>query len=34
MEAGVTLAMGMLAGADIFGHFGICGRTRGASSPC
>jgi trimethylamine--corrinoid protein Co-methyltransferase len=33
MEAGVTLAMGMLAGADIFGHFGICGADQGASLP-
>jgi trimethylamine--corrinoid protein Co-methyltransferase len=31
MEAGVTLAMGMLAGADIYGHFGICGADQGAS---
>jgi trimethylamine--corrinoid protein Co-methyltransferase len=33
MEAGVTLAFGMLAGADIFGHFGICGADQGASLP-
>ena len=32
LEAGVTLAMGALAGADIFGHLGICGVDQ-ASSP-
>jgi trimethylamine--corrinoid protein Co-methyltransferase len=31
LEAGVTLACGMAAGADIFGHFGICGADQGAS---
>ena len=31
LEAGVTLAFGMAAGADIFGHFGICGADQGAS---
>jgi trimethylamine--corrinoid protein Co-methyltransferase len=31
LEAGVTLACGALAGADIFGHFGICGVDQAAS---
>jgi len=31
VEAGVTLACGVLAGADIFGHLGICGADQGAS---
>jgi trimethylamine--corrinoid protein Co-methyltransferase len=31
LEAGVTLAFGMAAGADIFGHFGICGADQAAS---
>lgn len=31
LEAGVTLACGALAGADIFGHFGICGVDQGSS---
>ena len=31
LEKGVTLAMGALAGADIFGHLGICGADQGAS---
>ncbi len=31
MEAGVTLICGALAGADIFGHLGICGVDQGAS---
>jgi trimethylamine--corrinoid protein Co-methyltransferase len=33
METGVTLTCGVLAGADIFGHFGICGADQGASLP-
>ncbi len=32
MEAGITLALGAAAGADIFGHLGICGVDQ-ASSP-
>jgi trimethylamine--corrinoid protein Co-methyltransferase len=32
LEAGVTLACGAMAGADIFGHMGICGVDQ-ASSP-
>jgi trimethylamine--corrinoid protein Co-methyltransferase len=31
MEAGVTLACGALAGADIFGHLGICGVDQASS---
>jgi len=31
LEAGTTLVCGALAGADIFGHFGICGVDQGAS---
>jgi trimethylamine--corrinoid protein Co-methyltransferase len=31
MEAGITLACGAMAGADIFGHLGICGADQGAS---
>lgn len=33
IEAGITLACGALAGADIFGHLGICGADQGASLP-
>ena len=31
LEAGITLACGAMAGADIFGHLGICGADQGAS---
>jgi len=31
IESGITLAMGALAGADIFGHLGICGVDLGTS---
>jgi trimethylamine---corrinoid protein Co-methyltransferase len=31
LEAGVTLACGAMAGADIFGHLGICGADQGGS---
>jgi trimethylamine--corrinoid protein Co-methyltransferase len=31
MEAGITLVLGALAGADIFGHLGICGADQGSS---
>ncbi len=31
MEAGITLMMGALAGADIFGHLGICGMDQASS---
>jgi trimethylamine--corrinoid protein Co-methyltransferase len=31
LEAGVTLASGVAAGADIFGHMGICGVDQAAS---
>ncbi len=31
MEAGITLACGAMAGADIFGHLGICGVDQGSS---
>jgi trimethylamine--corrinoid protein Co-methyltransferase len=31
MEAGITLALGAAAGADIFGHMGICGVDQAAS---
>ena len=31
MEAGVTLICGALAGADIFGHLGICGMDQASS---
>jgi trimethylamine--corrinoid protein Co-methyltransferase len=31
LEAGVTLALGAAAGADIFGHMGICGVDQAAS---
>ena len=33
LEAGVTLACGALAGADIFGHLGIAGADQGTSLP-
>lgn len=33
MEAGMTLLAGALAGADIFGHLGICGVDQAASLP-
>jgi trimethylamine--corrinoid protein Co-methyltransferase len=31
LERGMTLLMGALAGADTFGHMGICGSDQGAS---
>jgi trimethylamine--corrinoid protein Co-methyltransferase len=31
MEAGITLTLGALAGADIFGHLGICGMDQASS---
>jgi trimethylamine--corrinoid protein Co-methyltransferase len=31
IEAGITLALGALSGADIFGHMGICGVDQAAS---
>jgi trimethylamine---corrinoid protein Co-methyltransferase len=31
MEAGISLLCGALAGADIFGHLGICGADQGTS---
>ena len=31
LESGITLACGAMAGADIFGHLGICGADQGAS---
>jgi trimethylamine--corrinoid protein Co-methyltransferase len=31
LEAGITLACGAMAGADVFGHLGICGADQGAS---
>ena len=31
LESGVTLAMGAAAGADVFGHMGICGVDQAAS---
>ena len=31
LEAGITLALGAAAGADIFGHMGICGVDQAAS---
>lgn len=31
LESGITLFSSVLAGADIFGHFGICGADQGAS---
>jgi len=31
LEAGITLAYGAAAGADIFGHFGICGVDQATS---
>jgi trimethylamine--corrinoid protein Co-methyltransferase len=31
LEAGITLALGAIAGADIFGHLGICGVDQGTS---
>ncbi len=31
LECGVTLSLGLLSGADIFGHMGICGMDQGAS---
>lgn len=33
LETGVTLACGAMAGADIFGHLGICGADQGAYLP-
>jgi len=33
LEKGMTLLMGALAGADIFGHMGIAGADQGASLP-
>jgi len=33
LEAGITLACGAMAGADIFGHFGISGADQGTSLP-
>ena len=33
LEAGITLVCGALAGADIFGHLGICGVDQAASLP-
>lgn len=33
MEAGITLMAGALAGADIFGHLGICGVDQATSLP-
>ncbi len=33
LEAGMTLLSGVLAGADIFGHMGICGVDQAASLP-
>ena len=32
MEAGITLACGAMAGADIFGHLGICGVDQASST--
>ncbi|MDQ1257786.1 MAG: hypothetical protein QG656_2392, partial [Candidatus Hydrogenedentes bacterium] len=32
IEAGITLACGAMAGADIFGHMGICGVDLGSSA--
>ena len=31
MEAGITLALGAAAGADVFGHMGICGVDQATS---
>ncbi len=31
LEAGITLVCGVMAGADIFGHLGICGVDQGSS---
>jgi trimethylamine--corrinoid protein Co-methyltransferase len=31
LESGITLVMGAIAGADIFGHLGICGVDQGTS---
>ena len=31
MEAGITLVLGALAGADVFGHLGICGADQASS---
>lgn len=33
LESGATLACGAMAGADIFGHLGICGADQGGSLP-
>jgi len=33
LEAGITLTCGAMAGADIFGHFGICGVDQGTFLP-
>jgi trimethylamine---corrinoid protein Co-methyltransferase len=33
LEGGVSLLSGAVAGADIFGHLGICGADQGASLP-
>jgi len=33
LEAGITLACGAMAGADIFGHLGICGMDQASSLP-
>ena len=33
LEAGITLACGAMAGADIFGHLGICGVDQATSLP-
>ncbi len=34
LEAGISLACGAMAGADIFGHLGICGADQGARPRC
>jgi len=31
LECGITLSLGIAAGADIFGHMGICGMDQGSS---
>jgi trimethylamine--corrinoid protein Co-methyltransferase len=33
LEAGITLACGAMARADVFGHLGICGADQGVSLP-
>jgi trimethylamine--corrinoid protein Co-methyltransferase len=33
LEAGITLVCGAMAGADVFGHLGICGADQGVSLP-